>query len=123
MSLSKAEEQVMKFLWKLKKAYMKDILDAYPDPKPAPTTVATLLKRMQTKGFVDYEKHGSVRAYFPLISKAKYLKKQFNTMVEQYFDNSASEFASFFAEESNFSEEQLLELRKIIDEQIKSKKK
>ncbi len=123
MSLSKTEEILIQHLWKLKKAYMKDILEAYPEPKPAATTIATLLKRMRDKGYIDYEKHGSVRAYFPLISKAKYLKKQFGSMMEQYFDNSTTQFASFFAEESNLSQEQLLELKKIIDEQLKSKKK
>jgi predicted transcriptional regulator len=122
MSLSKSEEQVMKFLWKLKKAFMKDILDAYPEPKPAATTVATLLKRMQKKGFVGYEKHGSVRAYFPLVKKSAYQKDQFKEMVSQYFDGSTTQFASFFAEESNLTEEQLRELKQIIEAQIKSKK-
>ena len=102
---------------------MKDILDAYPTPKPAATTIATLLKRMRDKGYVDYEKHGSVRAYFPQVTKANYLKNKFNKMVEQYFDNSTAQFASFFAEESNLTEEQLMELKKIIDDQINSKKK
>ena len=67
MQLSNAEEQVMKFIWKLEKAYMKNILDEFPDPKPAATTIATLLKRMTQKGFIGYEQHGSNRLYFPLV--------------------------------------------------------
>jgi len=123
MNLSKAEEQVMKFLWKLKKAYMKDILGAYPEPKPAATTIATLLKRMQDKGFVGYKKHGSVREYYPLIKKKSYLKEQLDNMVEGYFDNSTAQFASFFAGQTNLSEEQLKELKDIIDQQINNQKK
>ncbi len=122
MSLSKSEEVLMQHLWKLKKAFMKDLLEAYPEPKPAPTTIATLLKRMRDKGYLDYEKHGSVRAYYPLVSKVQYLRKQFDSLLEQFFDSSATQFASFFAEESDLSEEQLQELKQIIDEQIKSKK-
>ena len=65
MQLTKAEEQVMRYLWNLEKAYLKNILDEFPDPKPATTTIATLLKRVIDKGFVGYNQHGSNREYFP----------------------------------------------------------
>ena len=65
MSLSNSEEVLMQLLWKQKKAFMKDLIEAYPEPKPAPTTVATLLKRMQDKNFVDYKQLGRSREYFP----------------------------------------------------------
>ncbi|MBA3985697.1 MAG: BlaI/MecI/CopY family transcriptional regulator, partial [Flavobacteriales bacterium] len=72
MQLSKAEEQLMQLLWKQKCAYMKDLIEASPEPKPASTTVATLLKRMQDKRFVDYVQDGRSRKYFPLIKKKDY---------------------------------------------------
>ena len=95
MQLSNAEEQLMKYLWKLEKAFMKDLLDAYPEPKPATTTVATLLKRMQDKGFVEYTLYGKSREYFPIVKKTDYFSKHVNGLIKNFFNNSASQFASF----------------------------
>ena len=75
MRLTKSEEQIMGYLWKLEKAYLKNILDEFSDPKPAATTVATVLKRMTDKGFIDYQQHGSNREYFPLVKKIRLLFK------------------------------------------------
>lgn len=122
MSLSKAEEQLMQLLWKQKRAFMKDLIEASPDPKPASTTVATLLKRMQEKGFVDYVQEGRSREYFPLIKKQDYFSKQMNGIIESFFNNDTAQFASFFTQETNLSKEQLEELRKIIDSEIQKKK-
>ena len=121
MALTQAEEQVMKHLWNLEKAYMKDILDEYPDPKPKPTTLATLLKRMIQKGFVGYNQHGNNREYFPLIRKETYFSKHLSTMVKDFFNDSASQFASFFASESDMSLEELEALKAEIEERIKKR--
>ncbi|WP_191019528.1 BlaI/MecI/CopY family transcriptional regulator [Flavobacterium selenitireducens] len=121
MTLTNAEEQLMQHLWKLKKAFMKELLDAYPDPKPAPTTVATLLKRMSDKKFVGYEEIGNSRQYFPKVKKNDYFSRHVNGLIKNFFGNSASQFASFFTTETNLSESDLKELRSIIDEQIKKK--
>lgn len=121
MALSKSEEQLMQILWKQEKAFMKELIDAYPDPKPAPTTVATLLKRMQDKNFVDYEQLGRSRRYFALVRKKDYFSKQMNGMIKNFFNDSASQFASFFTRETNMSKEELEDLRKLIDKEIKSK--
>lgn len=121
MQLSKTEEQLMQHLWKLEKAFMKDLLEVYPNPKPATTTIATLLKRMQIKGFIDYKLYGKSREYFPLVKKKAYFSKHVNGLIENFFNNSASQFASFFTKETNLSETELKELRNIIDEQIKKK--
>jgi len=123
MELSKKEEQLMQFLWKLKKAFMKDLLVAYPEPKPATTTVATLLKRMIDKGFVAYKLYGTSREYYPLVKKKDYFSKQVNSLIKNFFNDSTLQFASFFTSEIEFSTEELEELRKIIDEQIKKQKK
>lgn len=121
MNLTSAEEQLMQHLWKLKKAFMKDLLDAYPEPKPAATTVATLLKRMADKKFIWYDEIGNSRQYFPLVKKNDYFSKHVNGLIQNFFGNSASQFASFFTTETNLSESELKELRSIIDEQIKKK--
>ncbi|RBW59725.1 BlaI/MecI/CopY family transcriptional regulator [Tenacibaculum sp. E3R01] len=123
MQLSKTEEQVMQYLWKLEKAFMKDILAEFPEPKPANTTVATLLKRMYDKGFVNYKLHGKSREYFPLVKKSDYFSKHVNGLIKNFFNNSASQFASFFTSETNLSVSELENLKKLIDNQIKEQKK
>jgi predicted transcriptional regulator len=123
MQLSKSEEQLMQYLWKRGKAFMKDLLDDFPDPKPATTTVATLLKRMNDKGFISYTTVGKSREYFPLVKKSDYFSKHVNGLIKNFFNNSASQFASFFTKEADLSNEELEELRKIIDQQIKENKK
>jgi len=122
MKLTKAEEQVMGYLWSLEKAYMKNILDEFPEPKPAATTIATLLKRMTFKGFVGYHQHGSNREYFPLVKKTDYFSKQVKSIIKDYFNNSASQFASFVTFETDMSQEELTELRDLVDKQIAVKK-
>jgi len=122
MSLSNAEEQLMQILWKQEKAFMKDLILAYPDPKPATTTVATLLKRMQDKNFVDYIQYGRSREYFPLVRRKDYFAKQVNGMIKNFFNDSAAQFASFFTKETDLSQQELEDLKKLIDERIKNKK-
>jgi len=123
MQLSNAEEQLMEHLWKLEKAFMKDLLEAFPEPKPATTTVATLLKRMTDKQFIAYNENGNSREYYPLVKKSDYFSKHVNGLIKNFFGNSASQFASFFTTETNLSEKELEELKKIIDTQIQKKKK
>lgn len=120
MQLTNAEEQVMKYLWKLEKAYLKNILDEFPKPKPAPTTVATLLKRMIDKEFVAYSQHGSNREYYPLVKKTDYFSKNINLLIKDFFNNSASQFASFFTNETNLSLSELEELKKLVEKKIQN---
>lgn len=123
MKLTNAEEQIMKYLWELKKAYMKNILDQYPDPKPATTTVVTLLKRMIEKGYVSYNQHGNNREYYPLIRKTDYFSENLNGLIKNFFNDSSSQFASFFATETKLNEKELHELKDIIEKQLEKKKR
>ena len=84
MHLTNAEEQIMKLLWRLDKAFIRDLLNEFPDPKPAPTTVLTLLKRMIDKGFVSYTLYGNSREYYPLIKKADYFSDHFNGLIKTF---------------------------------------
>jgi predicted transcriptional regulator len=122
MQLPKAEEQIMKYLWKLEKAFMKDLLHEFPEPKPATTTVATLLRRMIDRDVIDYTQYGNVREYFPKIKKSEYFASHINGLIKNFFNDSASQFASFFTSETNLSEAELQELKEIVDKQIKNKK-
>lgn len=121
MQLSKTEEQLMQHLWKLEKAFMKDLLDAYDHPKPATTTIATLLKRMTGKGFVAYNLYGKSREYYPLVKKKDYFSKHVNGLIKHFFNDSATQFASFFTKETNLSKDELESLKEIIDNEIKKK--
>jgi predicted transcriptional regulator len=123
MQLTNSEEQLMEHLWKLEKAFMKDLLEAFADPKPATTTVATLLKRMIDKKFVAYNVFGNSREYFPLVKKEAYFSKHVNGLIKNFFNDSASQFASFFTTSTNLSQKELEELKKIIDMELQKKKK
>ena len=122
MKLSATEETLMQYLWTAEKAFMKDLLEAYPDPKPAVTTVATLLKRMIEKGFVGFKEYGNSREYYPVISKTDYFANHVNGLIKNFFNNSASQFASFFTTETNLSDKELDELKEIIEREIQKKK-
>ncbi len=121
MSLSRSEEELMNILWKQKKAFMKDLLDAYPQPKPAPTTVATLLKRMTDKGFVGYNTIGNAREYFYLVKKKDYFSKHVNGLIKNFFNDSPGQFASFFTQQTDLSKSELKKLKKLIDKELKKK--
>ena len=122
MKLSGAEEELMNYLWELKKAYLKDLLEKYPEPKPAMTTISTLLKRMQDKNFVDYQSEGKARLYFPLISKENYFAKHLQGLIKNFFNDSPAQFASFFARQTDLSDSQLEDLKSMIDDQLNRKK-
>jgi predicted transcriptional regulator len=122
MQLTNAEEQVMKYLWKLETAYMKNILDEFPELRPAATTIATLLKRMTDKGFVGFTQHGSNRQYYPLVKSNEYFSRNLNLLIKDFFNNSASQFASFFTTETKLSLTELEELKRLVDEKIKHQK-
>jgi len=122
MYLTNAEEQIMKLLWKLDKAFIRDLLNEFPEPKPAPTTVLTLLKRMIDKGFVSYKQCGNSREYFPVVNKSDYFSDHINVLIKDFFNNSTAQFASFFANETDLSPTELKELRDIVDKKIASKK-
>lgn len=122
MYLTSAEEQIMKLLWKLERAFIRDLLNEFPDPKPASTTVLTLLKRMIDKGFVSYKLFGNSREYYPLIKKTDYFSNHINGLIKDFFNNSTAQFASFFTNVTEMNQQELKELRDLVDKKISSKK-
>ena len=110
--LTKAEDQVMQVLWKLERAFVKDIIEELPTPKPAYNTVSTIVRILETKGFVDHKAYGKTHEYFPVISKEKYTKFYLNNLLKGYFNGSFQNLVSFFAKENKMdvkSIEKLLE--------------
>ena len=109
-TLTKAEEQVMQVLWKLGKGFLKEIIESTPEPKPHSNTIATLLKILVEKGFVEYSVHGRNNLYKPLISQAEYGKKSVNQLIKGYFDGSHARLVSQFISDQKLSETELEQL-------------
>jgi len=108
--LTKSEEQVMQVLWKLGKGFLKEIIDATPEPKPHSNTIATLLKILVEKGFVEYNVHGRNNLYKPLISQTEYGKKSVNRLIKGYFDGSPARLVSQFISDQKLSDAELEQL-------------
>src|SRR5258705_10835119 len=116
--LTKAEDQVMQILWRLKKAFVNDIMDQLPAPKPAYNTISTIVRILETKGFVDHKAYGKTHEYFPVISKEKYTKFYLNNMIKGYFNGSFQNLVSFFAKENKMDAN---DLEKLLEELKKQK--
>jgi BlaI family transcriptional regulator, penicillinase repressor len=108
--LTRAEEELMQKLWDLERAFLKDIIEAMPEPRPAQSTVATLLKIMETKGFADHKAYGKSFEYFPLVSRSDYSKAYFGQYLNSYFGGSFKKMLHFFMEEDDLDLKTLDEL-------------
>jgi BlaI family penicillinase repressor len=120
--LTRAEEEVMQVLWKLKKGFVKDILEHFDEPKPAYNTVSTIVRILQDKGFVSHKAYGRTHEYFPIVSKNEYSKSHLNTFVNDYFSNSFEKMVSFFAREKRISVGEMEEIMKIMGEEVRRQK-
>ena len=116
--LTRAEDQVMQILWKLEKAFVKDIIEEMPDPKPAYNTISTIVRILETKGFVDHKAYGKTHESYPIVSKDHYTKFYLNNMIRGYFNGSFQNLVSFFAKENKMN---VSDLEKLLKE-IKNKK-
>jgi BlaI family penicillinase repressor len=108
--LTKAEEQVMQHLWKLEKAFVKDVVAEMPEPRPAYNTVSTIIRILETKGFVGHEAFGKTYQYFPIIGKDEYRSFYLRSMVSNYFGGSFQKLVSFFAKDNDLDVQELEEL-------------
>jgi BlaI family transcriptional regulator, penicillinase repressor len=114
--LTRKEEEVMKILWNLKKAFVKDIIEEYDDPKPHYNTISSLVRLLQDKGIVGYKQYGNTYQYFPLLSKEEYRSTFMKQVVSDYFDNSVKSAVAFFVKEKGLSEDELNDLIELIKE-------
>jgi predicted transcriptional regulator len=110
--LTKAEEEIMQELWQQGKAFIKDIVDTMPEPKPHYNTVSTIIKILCDKGFVGFETFGKANRYYPLVEKEAYTKKTMNQFVKKYFGGSFANMLSFFAQEKDISIQELEDVLK-----------
>jgi predicted transcriptional regulator len=115
--LTKAEDQVMQALWKLEKAFVKDIIERMPRPRPAYNTISTIVRILETKGFVSHKAYGKTHEYYPLISRDKYTRFYLNNLIKGYFDGSFQNLVSFFAREHKMDIHDLERLIRELKEQ------
>ena len=120
--LTRAEEQVMRYLWRIRSGFLKQIIEQYPEPKPAYTTVSTVIRVLVKKGFISYRTYGKTHEYYPFVSRDRYFKEHFKTLIKNYFSNSPHRFVSFFTEKANLDLTELEEMKNIIEEQIRKKR-
>ncbi len=120
--LTKAEEQIMQILWNLDEAFVKEVIDKMPDPKPAYNTVSTIVRILEKKGFVGHKAYGKSHQYYPLLSKEVYKKTYFNSFLKNYFSGSFQELVSFFAKGDNMNLSDLDELMREVKKELKNEK-
>ncbi|MCW3807298.1 BlaI/MecI/CopY family transcriptional regulator [Plebeiibacterium marinum] len=118
--LTKAEEQVMQIMWQLGKTTVKSIVEKMQEPKPAFNTISTIVRILETKGFVDHEKAGRGYVYFAVVSKESYRKKFMKRFVSNYFQGSLKELVSFFAKEDNMDIKELEDLMNDVKDELKN---
>jgi len=121
--LTKAEEQVMQYLWELEKGFLKDIVEKFPEPRPAYTTISTVIRVLVKKGFIRYRTYGKTHEYYPAVSMEKYFRGHFKSLISDYFDGSVVDFASFFTGDRDVDLGELEEIKQLIDEKIREIRK
>lgn len=113
--LTRAEEQVMQILWEKGKGFVKEILEDFPEPKPAYNTVSTIIRILETKGFVNHRAFGKTHEYFPIVSKEAYRKQISKTMLNNYFDGNPRELVSYFVKEKKLNIKDLDDIIKLMN--------
>ncbi|WP_138479996.1 BlaI/MecI/CopY family transcriptional regulator [Dyadobacter bucti] len=114
-TLTRAEEEIMRILWQLKKAFVKDILAEMPEPKPAYNTVSTIIRILEKKEVVGYTAYGKTHEYYPLISEEEYKRHEMQQLMVNYFDNSLPNLVSFFVKDNDLKTQDLDEIMKLIN--------
>ncbi|TVQ95101.1 MAG: BlaI/MecI/CopY family transcriptional regulator [Bacteroidetes bacterium] len=117
--LTRAEEEIMQVLWELEKGFVRDVIERLPDPKPAYTTVSTIIRILEKKGFIGHKAFGKTHQYFPLVEKKTYTKQLFRGMLSNYFGNSVQQMVSFFSRDKDLSVSDLEAMKKILDDEIR----
>jgi predicted transcriptional regulator len=113
--LTNKEEEIMQILWKLKKAFVKDILEEITEDKPHYNTLSTIVRNLEEKEYVGYTAYGKTHQYFPIVTLENYRKKFMKSAIDTYFDSSYKDLVSFFAEEEKISAKELREILALIE--------
>jgi predicted transcriptional regulator len=123
MELTKAEEQIMQILWKKEKAFVKEIVAEFEEPRPAYNTISTIVRILVKKKIVAYNSYGKTHQYYPLILKNDYKRKSLKKIIDGYFNQSYKNLVSFFSKEEDLSIEEMEEIKQLMEDKIKQAKK
>jgi BlaI family penicillinase repressor len=123
LNLTRAEEKAMKILWSIKKGLIREVVNGYDDPKPAYTTVATIFKILEKKGFVGRRPVANSHEYYPMIERGDYTTQSLRSLMKDYFSNSFKNMVSEFSNEGNLTTKDMQELIEHLEKQIQQKKK
>ncbi|MFO7370382.1 MAG: BlaI/MecI/CopY family transcriptional regulator [Bacteroidales bacterium] len=122
LELTRAEEEVMQILWQIKKGFVKNMVEMFPDPKPAYNTVSTIVRILETKGFIGHTAYGKTHEYYPLVEKDEYRKKYLNSMLHNYFGGSFRQMASFFVKNEKMDTRELEEILNLMKKELEKPK-
>ena len=120
--LNHNEEAVMRILWEIERGVLRDILERLPPPPPPYTTVSSIVRLLEKKGYVGHKAYGKTYEYYPLVTKATYRKKSFNTLLKNYFEGSAEKVVSFMVKEKKLKPHEIEEIKKLIAQYDQNKK-
>jgi predicted transcriptional regulator len=121
LELTRAEEEIMQILWDIKKGFVKNIVERFPNPKPAYNTVSTIVRILEVKGFVDHKAYGKTHEYYPLVARDEYRKQYVNSMINNYFNGSFRQFASFFIKNEKLTLGELEEILNLMKKELGQK--
>ena len=120
--LTRAEEQVMQELWQIERGFVNEILEHFPEPRPAYNTVSTIVRILERKGFVGHHAFGKTHQYYPLVRKKEYTRNYFRGFMSNYFGNSYKALASFLTSDKNISIKELEEMKRLMEKEIQKQK-
>ena len=120
--LTKAEEQIMQVIWKIKKGFVNDVLEHFPNPKPAYNTVSTIIRILERKKYIGHTAYGKSHEYYPLVSKNEYTNSYFSGMMTNYFSDSYQSLVSFLAKDKNLSIQDMEDIKKLMEDEIEKQK-
>lgn len=123
IEITKAQEDILKALWEIGDGAVSDVLDVLPEPKPAYNTIATVIKVLEKKGYVNHKTYGKTNVYFPQISKKDYANHILKETVKGLYNGSVNQVVSFFVKDEKVSLNELEDLRKMLDDEIKNYEK
>jgi BlaI family penicillinase repressor len=118
LELTRAEEEIMQILWVIKKGFVKNMVEHFPDPKPAYNTVSTIVRILENKGFVGHTAYGKTHEYFPIVGKDEYRKQYLNSMLHNYFGGSFKQLASFFVNNEKMGIRELEDILKLMKNEL-----
>ncbi|MEM7572202.1 MAG: BlaI/MecI/CopY family transcriptional regulator [Bacteroidota bacterium] len=114
--LAPREEQIMQALWELKTAFVKDIVEWLPEPKPHYNSVSTMVRILQDRGYIGHEAFGRTHRYYPILQKDDYQAQVVDEVADKYFGNSFSKMVAYFAQQEKISKKELADILRKIDQ-------